>query len=97
LWTRAQERRDARERDELTLTELIVEIHTAHSAYGAERVTSELKRNGFEVGRRRVARFMREQGIAVITRRKRRNLTRPGKATAVVEAFAQTATRLTAL
>ena len=74
-----------------------MEIGTAHPAYGAERVSSELKRKGFEVGWRRVARLMRKQGIARIARRKRRNLTRPDKATAVVEAFAQTATRLAAL
>jgi putative transposase len=84
LWTRAQARRDAREREERELAELIVEIHTAHPAYGAERVTRELKRQGIEVGRRRVARLMRERGIAGITRRKRRNLTKPDEGAAVV-------------
>lgn len=60
-------------------------------------MTRELKRLGFEVGRRRVARLMREQGIAGMTRRLRRNLRRPGKSAAVVEVFVQTATRLAAL
>lgn len=84
LWTRAQARRDARERDEHMLTELIVEVHTAYPAYGAERITRELKRQGAQVGRRRVARLMREHGIAGITRRKRRSLTKPDRDAAAV-------------
>lgn len=84
LWTKAQQRRDARERKERESTELIIEIHTAHPAYGAERITRELKRQGFEIGRRRVARLMREQCISGITRRKRRNLTKPDPGAATV-------------
>jgi len=61
-----------------------MEIHTAHPAYGAERVTRELKRHDVEVGRRRVARLMREHGIAGITRRRRRNLTKPDATAAAV-------------
>jgi hypothetical protein len=34
-----------------------MEIHTAHPAYGAERITRELKRQGFEIGRRLVSRL----------------------------------------
>jgi transposase InsO family protein len=83
-WTRAQARRDARERNEQILTELIVEAHTAHPAYGAERITRELKRQGFGVGRRRVARLMREHGITGITRRRRRSLTKPDPHAAAV-------------
>ena len=45
----------------------IVEIHAARAAYGAVRITRELRRHGVEVGRRRVARLMREQSIAGIT------------------------------
>lgn len=33
-----------------------MEIHAAYPAYGAERITRELKRQGFEVGRRRATR-----------------------------------------
>lgn len=84
LWARAQGRREEREREERELVDLIMEIHTAHRAYGAERTTRELKRQGFKVGRRRVARLMCEHGIAGITRRKRRNLTRPDKGAAAV-------------
>ena len=84
LWTRAQARRDERAREERVLAELIVEVHTAQPAYGAERITRELKRQGLEVGRRRVTRLMRERGIAGITRRRRRNLTKPDRDAAVV-------------
>jgi transposase InsO family protein len=83
-WVRAEARRLERKLDDRELTEWIVEIHTVHPAYGAERVTRELKRQGVGVGRRRVARLMRENGIAGITRRKRRNLTRPDAGAAAV-------------
>jgi transposase InsO family protein len=66
------------------LSTWIAEIHTAHPAYGAERITRELKRQGLDVGRRRVSRLMREHGIAGITRRRRRNLTKPDAAAARV-------------
>lgn len=83
-WVRAKPGREEQEREERHLMQLVVEVHTAHPAYGAERVTRELKRLGFAVGRRRVARMMRERGIAGITRRKRRNLTRPDSGAAQV-------------
>ncbi|MBS2964811.1 IS3 family transposase [Actinocrinis puniceicyclus] len=70
---RAQARRVERGIDERELTAWIVELHTAYPAHGAEHVTRELKRQGMQAGRRRVARLMREQGITGITRRKRRN------------------------
>jgi putative transposase len=84
LWTRAQERRDERERKEREFAELIREIHTAHPACGAEWITRELKRQGFMIGRCRVARLMREQGISGITRRKHRSLTKPDRGSAAV-------------
>jgi transposase InsO family protein len=83
-WVRARACRQARELDEQELTVRIVEIHTAHPAYGAERVTRELKRQGVEVGRRVVTRLMLANGISGITRRRRRNLTRPDKGAAAV-------------
>ena len=83
-WVRAQGRRDERAYDERELTVLIVEIHTAHPACGAERATRELQRQGVEVGRRVMTRLMRANGIAGITRRKRRNLTKPDKSAATV-------------
>jgi transposase InsO family protein len=75
LRTRAQERRDERAREEPELIERIVEIRTTYPAYGAERITRALKRQGFEAGQRRVARLMCEQGIAGFTRREHRNPT----------------------
>jgi transposase InsO family protein len=83
-WVRAQGRRDERACDKQELTMLIVEIHTAYPAYGAERITREIQRQGVDVGRRVVTRLMRANGIAGITRRKRRNLTKPDAGAAAV-------------
>jgi putative transposase len=83
-WCRNQDKRRAREVDERRLTGLILEVHTAHPAYGALRVTRELQRLGVPVGRRIVARLMGESGISGRTRRKRRNLTRPTAGAATV-------------
>jgi putative transposase len=77
-WVCGKAKRQDRTCSDEQLARLIVEVHTAHSAYGAVRVTRELKHQGVEVGRHRVARLMRENGIVGITRRKRRNLTKPG-------------------
>jgi putative transposase len=84
VWVRARARRDGRDLDERELVRRIVEVHTTRPAYGAERMTRELKVQGVEVGRRRVARLMREHGMAGITRRKRRNLTKPDEGAALV-------------
>jgi putative transposase len=83
-WVRAQARRDERAYDEQELAVLIVEVHTAHPAYRVERITRELQRQGVEVGRRAVTRLMRANGIAGITRRRRRDLTKPDKGAATV-------------
>ena len=83
-WVRAMARRAERTVDDQELIAWIVETHATHPAYGAERVTRELKRRGVEVGRRRVARLMREHAIAGITRRKRRNLTKPDAGAAAI-------------
>jgi len=83
-WVRSCRKRRRREHDERQLTELIFEVHAAHPAYGALRVTRELQRQGVPVGRRIVARLMRDHGIAGITRRKRRNLTKPDVGAAAV-------------
>lgn len=71
-------------RDERRLAELTIEVHTAQPAYGVQRVTCELQRRGVAVGRRVVARLMRENGIAGVTRRKRRNLTKPDSGAAAI-------------
>ena len=53
---------------------LLRQIRTAHVAsrgtYGAPRIHEELKANGVAVGRKRVARLMREAGIVGVTRRR---------------------------
>jgi transposase InsO family protein len=76
-WVRAQSKRCARERDEQRLAQLITEVHTAQPAYGVQRVTRGLQRRGVPVGRRVVVRLMRALGMAGVTRRNRRNLTKP--------------------
>ena len=83
-WVRAQVRRDEHASDEKELTVRIIEIHTAHPAYGAERITRELKRQSIKVGQRVVTRLMQANGIAGITRRRRRNLTKPDRGAAAV-------------
>jgi hypothetical protein len=50
---RAEAHRDERGIDEHESLAQITEIHTAHPAYGAERVTRELKCQDVQVGRRR--------------------------------------------
>lgn len=83
-WVRAQAKRRVREHDEQRLAELITEVHAVYPAYGAQRITRELQRQGVPVGRRVVARLMRAHGIASVTRRKRRNLTKPDSAAAAI-------------
>jgi len=83
-WVRGLAKRRHRQRDERRLVELIFEVHAAHPAYGAMRVTRELQRQGVPVGRRIVARLMRERGITGVTRRRRRNLTKPDPGAAVI-------------
>jgi putative transposase len=53
------------------LTEMIVEIHAwSRRTYGAPRIHAELADRGVRVGRKRVARLMRDAQIQGITRRK---------------------------
>ncbi|RSN07137.1 hypothetical protein DMC63_35760 [Streptomyces sp. WAC 05977] len=57
---------------------VIASIHAEHRpAYGVPRITAELRRRGRVVNHKRVERLMRGQGLAGITRRKRRSLTTP--------------------
>ncbi|ADJ49443.1 IS3 family transposase [Amycolatopsis mediterranei S699] len=77
-WVAAETARAARAEAEQELLTLITSIHAEHrGAYGVPRVTAELHRRGHLVNHKRVERLMREHGLAGITRRKRRTLTRP--------------------
>jgi len=66
--------RHARRDDKLT--EQVVEAHAASKGrYGSPRVHAELKAAGERVGRKRVARLMREKKLTARTRRRFRTTT----------------------
>ncbi len=61
-----------RQQADAILQEKIVAIHTrSDGTYGAPRIRDELIDQGFEVGRRRIARLLREAGLQGVTRRKK--------------------------
>jgi putative transposase len=61
----------ARARTDAELSERIAEIHRrSRATYGAPRIHAELKAQGIRVGRKRVARLMREAGLHGASRRK---------------------------
>ncbi len=79
-WADGEEARRTRRRADDALAHEITVVHLAsRGAYGVPRVHAELRRLGHEVNRKRIERLMREHGIAGITRRRRRSLTRPDK------------------
>lgn len=60
-----------RAREDVELGERIAMIHAqSRGTYGAPRIHAELKANGIRVGRKRVARLMREAGLAGVSRRR---------------------------
>ena len=67
----------ARERSDEALTVRVQAIH-AHSrgSYGAPRIQAELAEQGLAVSRKRVARVMRQAGLAGVSRRKGPRTTR---------------------
>ena len=69
--------RSAREKSDTALAERVRAIHErSRGTYGAPRIQAELADCGFAVSRMRVARLMRESGLAGISRRKRPTTTR---------------------
>jgi putative transposase len=52
--------------DEVKLKHQIDEIYTAHPTYGSRKIMHMLRREGWEVNRKRVQRCMREMGIEAI-------------------------------
>jgi transposase InsO family protein len=71
----------ARARRDVELTALIHQIHerSYHGTYGAPRIHAELRGTyGICVGRKRVARLMRQVGLKGVQKRRFRCITRPG-------------------
>jgi len=66
-----------REREDAMLQERMKAIHAkSRGTYGAPRIHAELRADGLCVGRKRVARLMRQAQLAGISRRRRRGSTR---------------------
>lgn len=66
-----------REQQDEELLEEIEQIHKrSRQTYGSPRIHRTLKANGFCVGRNRVARLMRENGIRAVQKRKSKRTTR---------------------
>ncbi|WP_123746905.1 IS3 family transposase [Saccharothrix texasensis] len=84
-WLAAAPVEAARAKADERLAAETAEVHAGHrGAYGRLRITAELRRRGRQVNYKRVDRIMRERGIAGLTRRRRRSLTRPDMAAAPV-------------
>jgi putative transposase len=67
----------ARSRRDAELLEKIEWIHKqSRSTYGVPRMYAELKAEGIQVGRKRIARLMRAAGLEGVSRRKRARTTR---------------------
>ncbi|MFJ1655098.1 IS3 family transposase [Streptomyces sp. NPDC088337] len=79
-WLAGEQARAARQAADDALAHEITVLHIAsRCTYGVPRIHAELRRLDRQVNRKRVERIMRERGIAGVTRRKRRSLTRPAK------------------
>ena len=69
--------RSARERSDEALSACVREIHQrSRGTYGAPHIHAELAAEGTQVGRKRVARVMREAGLSGVSRRKGPRTTR---------------------
>lgn len=65
-----------RAREDVRLRERIEEIYArSRGTYGAPRIHAELRAEGIRISRKRVARLMREAGLAGVSRRRRRGTT----------------------
>ncbi len=68
-WHRATP--SARSSQDQLLAERIETVHAAsHGTYGAPRIHAEIREEGLRVGRKRVARIMRQKGIRGVSRRR---------------------------
>ena len=52
-----------KQRDRVLLEEIRTQFSASNETYGSPRMTVELNEDGFEVGRHRVARLMRENSL----------------------------------
>ena len=74
---RVAEALSARDRADRALRDQIVDIHSrSRGTYGVPRVHAELAAEGVAVGRKRVARLMRQAGIQGVHRRRKVSTTR---------------------
>ena len=73
-----QRERSVRERSDKALTARVraIHAHSRGSCYGAPRIQAELAEQGTPVSRKRVARIMRQAGLAGVSRRKGPRTTR---------------------
>jgi transposase InsO family protein len=71
-WVATAEKRAARAADDQQLAKRIRAAHTdSQGTYGAPRITAELRGQGLEVNRKRIARVMRSIGVAGVRLRRR--------------------------
>ena len=52
--------------EELDCKNLIDQIHTEHPAWGARQLSYQLQSQGYDIGRRKVRRYMQEMAIDAI-------------------------------
>ncbi|MET9134585.1 IS3 family transposase [Streptomyces antibioticus] len=79
-WPAGEKARRAKQAADDALAREITVLHLAsRGAYGVPRIHAWLRRLGHRINRKRIERVMRERGIAGVTRRRRRSLTRPAK------------------
>lgn len=69
-WLRRGESRRSREDRELT-GKIVQVFAESRGTYGAPRIRAALRLEGIRVGRKRIARLMREAGLQAVTRRRR--------------------------
>ena len=73
----------ARQKEDVTLTTLIVAIHDAHKGrYGIDRIHADLARNGYQVSPKRVRRLARAAGLRCVHPRPYKTTTVPDPANA---------------
>jgi transposase InsO family protein len=68
-WRQRDESAHAR-RDRVLLREIRTQFSASNETYGSPRMTVELNEDGFEVGRHRVARLMRENALKALQRKR---------------------------